>query len=244
MKKSVSLILLLALFGSGSIFYSNAQEPNSSEKKQEENIPAVFSDIETLMQEEKFTQAIQKIDAELDANPKDYRLVMLKSFILFKNLNQAEQAEQVIDRAIEQNPQVFDLYDFKLQLIRQQKPADMDEKMMQVYRLVAKNYANNPAVLSELGLALLKQQLGEMRLVPAILLLQTAKANMNKSSDSQKFLICTNLARGYYFASRADLAKEEQIEALEYASNEVEEYQGEELRKFYAEAEEMAKKLK
>jgi len=119
----------------------------------------------------------------------------------------------------------------------------MQNKLMLVFTAIAANYADEPVTVSELGMMLLKQKLGEKRLQAALLLLRSAKMNMQEATASQKFLICTNLARGYYFASRADLATKEQAEANSYADNDLDKVQGSQLLDFYKEADEMAKQL-
>lgn len=241
MKNRVCFLLVMTLILIGDNLL--AQAPASVKMPQQEDIPAIFATIEAKLQEEKYEETIAIINDGLVKDPKDYRLIMLKSFIYFKNLDQFEESIKVIDEAIATNPQVFDLYDFKLQLIRQHNAPNKNEQMMEVYETVAVNYKNQPVTMSELGFALLKQQIGEMRLIPAMLLLKTAKENMENMTPSQKYLICTNLARGYYFASRADLAKQEQKTALSYADNEIDTLQGQQLYNFYDEAEDMSKRL-
>ena len=96
--------------------------------------------------------------------------------------------------------------------------------------------------MSDIGFQMLRNALKDVHLESAILLLRTAKDNMASCTESEKYIILTNLARGYYFASRADLALIEQAEAQTHASD-IEKIASQQQLDFYREAAEMAKKL-
>jgi len=207
-------------------------------------VPEAFTTIENLLEAKEYRKALEVVEKELAATPDDFRLIAIKSFIQFKHLDQADAAFATVDNAIADYPKLYDLYDFKIELIRRLNPPDADERVFAVYREIAGNFSDKPLELSNLGLLQLQRPLGEGRLPAAMLLLMTARENMLFAPEPARYMIMTNLARGYYFSSRADLALREQTAAAEYAANELDKLNGEKLIKFYKEADAMAKELK
>lgn len=243
--------LLLAILSTFALYSLFAQEPkeenpppdrSSLEAKQENNIPPVFAELEKLLGEKKYDEAIAKIDEALKSAPGDFRLIGIKSFVQFKYLNKMDESLATIDNAIAENPKLYDLYDFKINLYRAAQLPDAKDKISEVYQEVAINFADKPLQLSDIGFQMLRNALKDVHLESAILLLRTAKDNMESCTESEKYIILTNLARGYYFASRADLALLEQAEAQTHA-NEIEKAASQQQLDFYREAAEMAKKL-
>ncbi|MDD4817986.1 MAG: hypothetical protein PHI85_08470 [Victivallaceae bacterium] len=206
-------------------------------------IPPVFSELEQLMEQKEYPKVIELADKSLEETPGDFRLIAIKSYTQFKFMDDRPAAFATVDAAIADYPKLYDLYDFKVELIRQSQDPEADNKIFAVYRQAAINFADRPLQLSDLGFGLLQRPLGEGRLAPALLLLRTARDNMANCTPSEKYLILTNLARGCYFASRADLAAKVQTEANVLAANEVDKVTGTRLLKFYNEADKMAKEL-
>lgn len=220
-----------------------AQDANATlEAKPENKIPPVFAELEKLLGEKKYDEAIARIDEALKSDPDDFRLIGIKSFVQFKYLNNMEASLATIDNAIAENPKLYDLYDFKINLYRAAQLPDAKDRISEVYKEVAKNFADKPLQLSDIGFQMLRNALKDVHLESAILLLRTAKDNMVSCTESEKYIILTNLARGYYFASRADLALIEQAEAQTHASD-IEKIASQQQLDFYREAAEMAKKL-
>lgn len=220
-----------------------AQDANATlEAKPENNIPPVFAELEKLLGEKKYDEAIARIDEALKSAPDDFRLIGIKSFVQFKYLNNMDASLATINNAIAENPKLYDLYDFKINLYRAAQLPDTKDKISEVYKDVAKNFADKPLQLSDIGFQMLRNALKDVHLESAILLLRTAKDNMASCTESEKYIILTNLARGYYFASRADLALIEQAEAQTHA-NDIEKIASQQQLDFYREAAEMAKKL-
>ncbi len=238
------LLLLTALLLAGGVLAAAAKPavtlPVAPVKPES---PPVFMELEKLMEQKEYTKVIELVDKTLAETPGDFRLIAIKSFTQFKFMNDRAAAFATVDRAIADYPKLFDLYDFKVELIRQSQDPKADEKIFAVYRQVAINFADQPLQLSDLGFGLLQRPLGEGRLSPALLLLRTARDNMAKCTPGEQYLILTNLARGCYFASRADLAAKLQTEANKLAANDVDKVTGTKLLNFYNEAGEMAKEL-
>ena len=245
-------LLLLAILGTFVFLPVFAQETQddsaplsgnaSLEAKPGNNIPPIFAELEKLLGEKQYDEAIAKIDEALKATPGDFRLIGIKSFVQFKYLNNMDESLATIDNAIAENPKLYDLYDFKINLYRASQLPDAKDKISEVYKDVARNFADKPLQLSDIGFQMLRNALKDVHLESAILLLRTAKENMKSCTESEKYIILTNLARGYYFASRADLALIEQAEAQTHA-NEIEKAASQQQLDFYREAAEMAKKL-
>ncbi len=206
-------------------------------------VPQVFMDVEKLLQAKDYNGALARLDQGLAEKPDDFRLIAIKSFTYFKYLDQKETGLKVIDDAIAKYPKMFDLYPFKVELLKHLGGKDLDAKIMEVYKSAAENCKGDPLRLSTQGAEMLLQKLGEIRIAPAFMLLRAAKANMAGRPDSEKFTICCNLARGYYFSSRADLAAAEQTEAAKYAASDVDRDNSVKLLAFYNESAAMAKKL-
>ncbi|MGE4302332.1 MAG: tetratricopeptide repeat protein [Victivallaceae bacterium] len=219
------------------VFKQGAAQP------QTQQVPQVFVDVEKLLQAKDYNGALAKLDSALAENPDDFRLIAIKAYTYFKYMGQKETGLKVIDDAIAKYPKMFDLYQFKVELLKHSGDKDLDSKILEVYKTAAENCKDNPLRLSNHGTELLKQKLGEIRIVPAMLLLRAAKAGMADRPDTEKFIISCNLAHGYYFCSRADLAAAEQAGAAKYAKNEIDLDNSNKLLAFYKESAAMAKKL-
>ncbi len=237
--------LAFGVFGADNGAAPAAPEDKSSnrlENSAEAGVPPVFAELEKLLGEKKYEAAIARIDEELKSTPGDFRLIGIKSFVQYKYLNNMDASLATIDTAIAENPGLYELYDFKINLYKAAELPDAKDKISAVYRDVAKNFADKPLQLSDIGFQMLRSALKDVHLESAILLLKTAKDNMASCSESEKYIILTNLARGYYFASRADLALIEQAEAHTHA-NDIEKLSSQQQLDFYKEAAEMAEKL-
>lgn len=206
-------------------------------------VPPEFLEIEKLMQAKDYDGALVKLDQYLAGHPDDFKAIAIKAFIYFKYQNRKEAGFKVIDDAIAKYPKMFDLYAFKVEMLKRSGDKDLDGKILAIYKAAAENAKDDPLRMSNQGAELLAQKLGEIRIAPAMVLLRAAKANMAASPDAEKFNILTNLARGYFFCSRADLAAAEQSEAAKYAKSDTERTMSSQLSAFYNEAATMAKQL-
>lgn len=243
--RRVCVLGVSAVIASYALFASGEAVEDSSVKLETDQVaavPAVFAELEKLLEAKDYDAAISRIDEELKKSPGDFRLIGIKSFVQYKYLDDMDGSLATIDAAIAANPKQYDLYDFKIKLYKAAELPDAKERISGVYEAVAENFADQPLQLSDIGFQLLRNSLRDVNLESAILLLRTAKANMGNCTESEKYMILTNLARGYYFASRADLALLEQAEAHTHA-NELEKLASQQQLDFYLEASELAKKL-
>ena len=237
--KSFWLALLVAAVITPLVAFGQ-QEDTLQEKTPE--APAVYAEVTKLLEESKYAEAVARIDQELAAGDDDFRLNATKSYIQYKFLDDSPAAMATIDAAIERKSTFYKLYEFKVHLIEGGKFENKPELIVKVYEDIAEAFKNRPDSLSEMGASMLRGNQEKVRLREALILLKAAKEGAANSAKGVKYTVSVNLARGYYFASRADLAAKEQIEAMEYA-NDYELIAGKAQLEFYQEAARIAETL-
>ncbi|MDD3885428.1 MAG: hypothetical protein PHI35_00975 [Victivallaceae bacterium] len=143
-----------------------------------------------------FKLALKMIDDELEANPGNPELCALKAKLLSSTQNDLAGAIAALEVGIKANPDAFGLYAVGLSLLRGPKQT---AELAAWYDRIAKNFSDNPALLTELARKEMAHDMADIRLENALKLSEAAWHAKRFSGDVEQGLAGLEYARALYF---------------------------------------------
>ncbi len=171
-------------------------------------------EMKTAMDKKDYQTALKILRARRQAFPGDPLLAVAEANILAGHCKKTEEGLQVLDKEIAKAPQLYMLYQAKMQILQHTTAPD-DKRRIQLYKDIAAAFRNRPQLLIQLSSGMMKQKVGSFELLGVYHLAYAAYHSPAIRNKTDKGKAAAALARIYYYIGMPERAVIYQSEAVE-----------------------------
>lgn len=165
------------------------------------------------MEKKDYKTALRTLRDRRKAFPEDPVLAVAEANILAGHCKKTEDGLQVLDQAIAKAPQLFMLYQAKMQILQHTTPPE-DKRRIQIYQDIAAAFRNRPRLLTQLAAGMMKQKVGSFELLGVYYLAHAAYHSPAGRTGEERGKAAAALARSYYYIGMPERAVIYQAEAV------------------------------
>lgn len=171
-------------------------------------------EMKTAMNKKDYQAALKVLRARRQAFPGDPMLAIAEANILAGHCKKTEDGLQVLDKEIAKYPQLYMLYQAKMQILQHTTPTD-DPRRIRLYQDIAAAFRNRPQLLIQLASNMMKKKVGSFELLGVYHLAYAAYHSPASRSRLDKGRAAAALARIYYYIGLPERAVIYQAEAVD-----------------------------
>ena len=170
-------------------------------------------EMSTAMDKKDYQTALRTLRARRKAFPEDPMLAVAEANILAGHCKKTEEGLQVLDQAIAKAPQLYMLYQAKMQVLQHATPPE-DPRRIRIYQDIAAAFRNRPRLLTQLASGMMKQKVGSFELLGVYHLAYAAYHSSAGKTGEDRGKAAAALARSYYYIGMPERAVIYQAEAV------------------------------
>ncbi|MBQ7392946.1 MAG: redoxin domain-containing protein [Lentisphaeria bacterium] len=171
-------------------------------------------EMKSAMDKKAYENALQILRARRKAFPGDTMLAVAEANILAGHCKKTDEALQVLDREIAKAPQLYMLYQSKMEILRHTVPPE-DPRRLQLYQDIASAFRNRPRLLIQLASGMMRQKAGSYDLLGVYHLAHAAYHSPAVRDKEERGKAAAALARIYYYMGMPERAMIYQAEAAD-----------------------------
>ena len=172
-------------------------------------------EMQNAMEKKDYQKALQTLRARRKAAPDDFMLAVGEANILAGNCKKTDEALAVLDREIARKPQLFMLYQAKMQVLQFTTPPS-DKRRLAHYKAMAEAFRTRPQLLVQLASGMMKQRVGTFEILGVYYLAKSAYGSPALQDPIDRGKAAASLARCYYYMGMPERAVIYQAEAVEF----------------------------
>lgn len=170
--------------------------------------------MQSAMAKKDYPAALKILRERRKVLPDDPELAIGEANILAGNCKKTEEALQVLDREIARMPQLFMLYQAKMQILHFATPP-ADKRRIRHYQAIAEAFRTRPQLLIQLAGGMMKRKVGSFEILGVYHLARAAYHSPALRDKIDRGKAAATLARSYYYMGMPERAVIYQAEAVD-----------------------------